>query len=90
MALRALVLTQMTCVALLGMATRGALLTPSSRGWAESAAAFAFYPVLVGFPSAVLFTARYAALPSWKRRVIMGIEVALVYATLVAILPAVQ
>ena len=90
MVLRALIVAQIASVALLGAATRGTLLAPSVRGLPESAAALGFYPVFLGFPLGVLIASRRAVLPSWKRHVILGIEAALSFATLVAILPAVQ
>jgi hypothetical protein len=85
--LRMLIVAQIVCVALLGAAIRGTLTVPWVREWAETAAYLCFYPVLVGFPVAV---SRRVSLPQWKRDMILGIEVALGFATLIAILPAVQ
>ncbi len=90
MVLRMLVAAQILGVALLGAAARGTLLGPSARGWTESLVALGFYPVLIGFPVAVSFAMRRAALPRWKRQMITGIEVALISATMVAVLPLVQ
>ena len=88
--LRMLIVAQIVCVALLGAAIRGTLTMPWAREWAETAACLGFYPVLVGFPLAVSFASRRVSLPRWKRNMILGIEVALGFATLIAILPAVQ
>jgi len=90
MVLRALIVAQFAWIALIGAATRGTLLGHTARGLAEAGAALGFYPVLLGFPLAVAIAARRAALPRWQRGVLLGVEIALGFATLVAILPAVQ
>ncbi len=90
MVLRMLIVTQIACVALLGAVFRDTLILTWAQGWAESAAALGFYPVLVGFPVAVSFATRRTSLPRWKRLAILGVEIILGFATMVAIKPAVQ
>jgi hypothetical protein len=90
MVLRALIVAQIACVGLLGAAFRGAQFGPTARGLGEAGSALASYPVLLGFPLAVAIATRRAALPRWQRGVLLGVETALGFATLVAIWPAVQ
>ncbi len=90
MALRLLIIAQITWIAVVGAETRGILGASSMPTVIGLVIALTLYPVLIGFPIAVWFAARRAGLPTWKRRVLLGIEAALGYATFLALLPAVQ
>ena len=89
MVLRILIIAQVACVALLGGAARLTFISSSARWWSESFTALGFYPVWAGFPLAIWYASRRQALPVWKRWLLRGIEVALGFAALIAILPAV-
>ncbi len=93
MNLRVLVILQIACVAFLAAAFRegpravfpGRLAQP-----AGGLAAILFLPVLIGFPILVYRAAGRSGLPAWKRGILAGIEATLVYATFLAIWPAVS
>ncbi|MFO0960414.1 MAG: hypothetical protein U0800_23760 [Isosphaeraceae bacterium] len=88
--LRTLLAAQVASITFIGIAARGDLLPSWARFWGEAFAAIAFYPVLLGFPISVLIASRRAVLPAGKRFILIGIEAALGFAAIVAILPAVQ
>ena len=90
MQLRALILVQLVCIALVAAGVRGFGFAPDYLGWSEQVAAIAFYPTLVAFPAAALYVGRRAELHTWQRHALFALEVALVGVTLLAVLPAVQ
>lgn len=90
MMLRALIAVQMAMITLLGWIVRGPVLAIPFQVLAEIVAALAFPGVLLGLPIGVILALRRSGLPLWKRCVLIGIEVALYFATLLALLPAVQ
>jgi hypothetical protein len=53
-------------------------------------AALGHLPVGLGFPIAIARAVSRSSLPAWKYWAIAGVEVALAYATFLAVLPAVQ
>ena len=90
MILRALIAVQIAWVALVGAVARGVFPAPSPLGWVEAAVFLTFYPALFAFPVGVHLALRRSGLPRWKTHAVAGVEAALVFATLVAALPAVQ
>ena len=87
---RPLIVLQIASIALLGAVARGTYLSTTAIGWAESTVALGFYPVLLGFPLTIASVTRRSTLHRWKCWMILGIEVTLTLATLVAVLPLVQ
>ena len=90
MVLRALIVIQIAWVTLLGVVARGVFPASPLLGWAEAVIFPVFTPALVAFPVGVNFALRRSALPPWKHRAVVGIEAALCFASLIAVLPAVQ
>jgi hypothetical protein len=90
MVLRLLIAVQLTWVALLGVVARGVFPSGPALGLAESAVGLCFLPALIAFPVLVSAALRRACLPTWKRRLVVGIEASLCLATVIAALPAVQ
>ncbi|APW59350.1 hypothetical protein [Paludisphaera borealis] len=93
MKLRALVFLQIACIVFLGAAIREGPNAVFSGRWDEAAkrlAVIIYLPVWIGIPILVCRALNRSGLPAWKRWIIAGIEAALVYATMLAMLPAVQ
>lgn len=93
MNLRVLLILQIACVGLLGAAFREGPYAVFSRGWTLPAmylAAVLLYPVWIGFPILAYPAVGRSRLPAWKCWILAGIEAALVYATLLALWPAVS
>ncbi len=93
MNLRMLVILQIACIAFLAAAFREGPHAVLPRRWALPAmylAAVLLYPVWFGFPMLVYRVVGRSNLPPWKRWIIAGVEVALVYAVFLALWPAVS
>ena len=93
MNLRLLVILQIALVAFLGAAFREGPYAVFSEPWATPAmrtAVVLFYPVWIGFPILGYQAVGRSNLPVWKCWIIAGVEAALVFATLLALWPAVS
>lgn len=93
MKLRVLIILQIVCVAFIGAACRegpDAVFSGRLAGPAMRLAAIVFHPVWIGFPILVYKAVKRLELPAWKCLMLAGIEAALVFATWLALLPAVQ
>jgi hypothetical protein len=90
MVIRALIAVQLVWVGLLGLIARGIFPTGPALEWAEVAVVPLFPLAFVAFPVLVTLALRRAGLPPWKCSAVVGIEVMLCVASVVAVLPAVQ
>jgi hypothetical protein len=89
MTLRLVLWVQLALVAFFGAFCRG-LVPYTEGGWAESLVYGMCPLILLGFPLTALIAARRAKLSEGRGWLVALVEAALIYAYLLALLPAVQ
>lgn len=90
MLLRLLVLIQLMYLAIIATLSRGFDSSAGAREWGEGFVALGSFPALFVLPPAVFIASGRYRLSRGIRWGLVAVEAAMVYATILAILPAVQ